>query len=114
MLKFAHVSRPFEWHNWPFVYLHGEAEQINMQAFNDGGAAPDICMASEPLANYVPCPDGFPDRSWKGVISIPCMVDDYPAVCVLSSGKRGMFGGRIALVKDFTALQHVMSPDDWQ
>ena len=44
-----------QWHRWPFVYLHGMAERINMASFEEGGEAPDICLANEPMDNYVPC-----------------------------------------------------------
>lgn len=119
MLKFIHAdysNKELLWHRWPFVYLHGEAERMNMQAFNDGGEAPDICMANMPMDEFVPCiGNGLPCQSWKGTLSIPCEVNGIPAVCVLSQNRlAGVFGGRIALVKDFTALQHVMQPTDWR
>ena len=37
-------------HRWPFVYLHGEAEDMNLPVFAaNEGAAPDICVADVPL-----------------------------------------------------------------
>lgn len=119
MLKFIHAdqsNKELLWHRWPFVYLHGEAERMNMQAFDDGGEAPDICMANMSMDEFVPCVgNGLPCRSWKGIVSIPCEVNGQAAVCVLAqNGSEGLFGGRIALVKDFTALQHVMQPSEWR
>jgi len=119
MLKFIHAdysNKELLWHRWPFVYLHGEAERMNMRAFSEGGEAPDICMANMPMDEFIPCVgNGLPCRSWKGLVSIPCEVNDIPAVCVLAqNGLDVVFGGRIALVKDFSALQHVMQPTDWR
>ena len=116
MLKFTHSdqNKDLLWHRWPFVYLHGEAERMNMQAFSEGGEAPNICMANKPMDEFVPCVgNGLPCQSWKGTISIPCEVNGKPAVCVLSQD-RGIFGGRIALVQDFPALQHAMQPMSWR
>lgn len=121
MLKFIHADsnkdRKRLEHRWPFVYLHGQAERMNDQIFNEGGEAPDICMANEPMDNYIPCVgNGLPCVSWKGTVSIPCLVNDTPAVCVLSSHRStdGHFGGRIALVKDIEGLRHALSPLEWR
>jgi hypothetical protein len=117
MLKFIHADQNKDslWHRWPFVYLHGEAERMNTKAFSEGGQAPDICMANIPMDEFVPCVgNGLPCRSWEGTVSIPCEVNGKPAVCVLSQDRIGSFGGRIALVQDFQALQHVMQPKEWR
>lgn len=118
MLKFIHLDNQKEllWFYWPFVYFHGQAENINIASFNEGGQPPDLCMASEPLHMHIPCgEDGLPKPEWKGTASIPCEINGKPAVCVLSKDRiGGMFGGRIAFVDDFEALQHVMQPQDWR
>ena len=104
-----------QWHRWPFVYLHGMAERINMASFEEGGEAPDICLANESMDNYVPCiGNGLPVQSWDDSLSIPCLVNDSPAVCVLYQRPLVGFGGRIALVEDLVALQHVVVPGDWR
>ena len=41
-------------HIWSFVYFHGEAERMNNKAFAEGGDAPDISIANEPIENYLP------------------------------------------------------------
>ena len=111
-----YIEKELIWHRWPFVYLHGEAERMNFSAWNDGGEAPDICMANMSMDQFVPCiGNSLPCQSWKGTVSIPCEVNGQAAVCVLSNDRLGnLFGGRIALVKDFTALQHVMQTKDWR
>lgn len=120
MLKFIYAGdterqKEGQWHRWPFVYLHGMAERINMASFEEGGEAPDICLANESMDNYVPCiGNGLPVQSWDGSLSIPCLVNDSPAVCVLYQRPLVGFGGRIALVEDLVALQHVVVPGDWR
>ena len=42
-------------HRWPFVYLHGEAEDMNLPVFAaNEGAPPDICVADVPLDEASP------------------------------------------------------------
>ncbi len=118
MLIFTHYDSArigSVWHQWPFVYLHGEAEGMNYRAFNDGGSPPDICMANESLISYVPyvIENGFFKCRWQGTMSLPCKVNEHEAVCVLK-GTLGLgLQGRIALVKDFPSLQHVLNVDKW-
>lgn len=106
MLKFSHRSESNEKSEfiWPFVYLHGKAEDMNMEAFRNGGDAPDLCVANEPIENY-----------WKDeTVSIPCEAGGLPAVCVLSMRSGSFPSGRVALVSDLKALQHTCSVNDWR
>ena len=63
MLEFTHRSAENEksLHIWPYVYFHGEAERMNDKAFAEGGDAPDISIANEPMENYMLM------KTWMGI-----------------------------------------------
>lgn len=86
------------------------AERINDEAFANGGDAPDICLANEPIEDYrrLVCP-----------AVIVCQVQDgnicHDAVVVLAhNGIQDHRQGRVALVHDIKAMQHAYTPEDWR
>lgn len=113
MLEFVHRNAETEndHHIWPFVYLHGEAERMNEEAFSNGGDAPDLCMANEPIEKYIP--DGLHGRAYK---AINCVVGGKPAIVVLAKtlGENGPVCGRISLVDDVEAMRHTYTPENWR
>lgn len=141
MLEFTHRSTENEksLHIWHFVYFHGEAERMNDKAFADGGDAPDISIANEPIENYLPM---FSKRDRHEaltfgadpsavmvlgvqVAALPCTAGGKPAVVVLATRPQslhsfrmgrtihGPIGGRIALVSDVEAMRHAYDVANW-
>jgi hypothetical protein len=107
------------WHAWPFVYLHGEAEDLFHLAWEGGGNPPDISMVNRPLKHFLGVADDGPVKLDKGYcVSVPCvvesLVDRYPAVCVLAINESGFLEGRVSLVNDTKALAHACTPKDWR
>ena len=117
MLEFSHRSEEKEksksFHIWPYVYFHGRAEDVNRKASEEGGDAPDISIANEPLAKHYP-------HGATGDVAIPCVIAGEQAVVVLSSNRsrvlcgRIVFGGRIVFVSDIEAVRHAYTPYDWR
>lgn len=105
-LKFYHADDQRARYSWPFVYLHGEAEDMYMANFEAGGSAPDICGANLPM-------ESFYTVAAERDVALPCTVENKPAVVVLSK-VRGFSAGRIALVEDLKAMRHIYSPEDWR
>jgi len=115
-LKFVHRSQQnHEYkHIWGYVYLHGQA------AVSDHELASDLCIANQPISNYVPVDDNIDiivSGKWNGTISIPCYVNDVPAACVISTerfeGRHDLCGGRIALIHDIKAMKYIYEPTKW-
>lgn len=129
MLEFTHRSAENEksLHIWSFVYFHGEAERMNDKAFAEGGDAPDISIANEPIENYLPmfskrdCHEALTfgaDPSAVMVLGVqvaalPCTAGGKPAVVVLAVRPYGPIGGRIALVSDVEAMRHAYDVANW-
>lgn len=133
MLEFTHRSAENEksLHIWPYVYFHGEAERMNDKAFAEGGDAPDISIANEPIENYLPmfskrdCHEALTfgaDPSAVMVLGVqvaalPCTAGGKPAVVVLATRKSAdsfaLTGGRIALVSDVEAMRHAYDVANW-
>jgi hypothetical protein len=123
MIIFKHATdeleKSGEWHRWPFVYLHGEAEWLNIQYSEDNSSAPDICLANVLISEVLKCdlsPSGIP----VGIIEdtfVHCQIDHkgvmIDAVLALSTAN-GMYGGRVALIRDQKGIQHVYNPKDWR
>ena len=100
-------------HRWPFVYLHGEAEDMNLPAWEaGGGAAPDICVADVPLD------EAFKPTTVGETKELECTVNGLKAVAVLHNKNNGEFGsyvqGRVSLISDPEALKHAMAVSDWR
>lgn len=102
-------------HRFPFVYLHGQAEEKNNNTWAVGaGSPPDMCVADVPLESVFPKPWNVGDTR-----KIDCLVDDIPALCVLHVFDRTGLGdpslqGRVALLHDTEALEHSLKPQDWR
>ena len=80
---------------WPFVYLHGNAENV---LEHDEDLAPDMFYANEPKP--------------KVAGQYICTIGELWAVAVIAP-HLGILGGRIALVKDPDALKHALTPEKW-
>lgn len=119
MLEFTHRSAENEksLHIWSFVYFHGEAERMNDKAFAEGGDAPDISIANEPMENYMLMKTWMGELAVMGlgvpVMALPCTVGGKPAVVVLAVRPYGPIGGRIALVSDVEAMRHAYDVANW-
>lgn len=123
MLEFTHRSAENEksLHIWPYVYFHGEAERMNDKAFAEGGDAPDISIANEPMENYMLMKTWMGELAVMGlgvpVMALPCTVGGKPAVVVLATRKSAdsfaLTGGRIALVSDVEAMRHAYDVANW-
>lgn len=100
-------------HIWHWVYLHGEAEDRNGDAFAEGGEAPDLCCVNRPLSDYVPCDDmGRPTGPFTMRV-IECQVDGDPGIVVLAV-ENGVWQGRVALCCDAPAVKHALTPSEWR
>ena len=98
-------------HMWHFFYLHGEIENANMEAFGNGGCAPDLQCASESISRYV-------HDDFIGEMFLPCIACGKPAVVGISAkewedGRRHVCG-RISWISDKEGMRHVYSPEDWR
>ena len=104
----AEATYPF-----PFVYLHGQAEDKNISAFAAGGSAPDICRGSVPLSELIDHPLQVGD-----VRKIDCTVDGIPSLMVLHAAERAggspHLCGRVALLHDHKAIVHVLDYHAWR
>ena len=114
-LEFYHQFNYNNGHRWPFVYLHGDAEDNN-------GAIDDICVANKPLSDYIECLHDIPIQEnglykWKGTMRISCKVHGKPGIVVISTERHenySLYGGRIALLTDKKAIEHVNDPQAWR
>ena len=100
-------------HRWPFVYLHGEAEDMNLPVFAaNEGAPPDICVADIPLD------EAFKPTTVGETKELECTVNGLKAVAVLHNKDNGAFGsyiqGRVSLVSDPKALEHARDVASWR
>ena len=110
MVNFTHrsESNEKEQHIWPFCYFHGEAEDRNYEAFQNGGDAPDLSVADEPIDKYI-------KGDLVGSVAIPCTAYGEPAVVIVSRDRfRNGISGRIALIADIKGMKHVYSIEDWR
>ena len=99
-------------HHWPFVYLHGEAADINFAAWESGGAAHDICVADVPLN------EAFKPATVGETKELECTVNGLKGIAVLHNKNNGEFGsyirGRVSLVSDPKALEHARDVASWR
>ena len=100
-------------HRWPFVYLHGEAEDMNLTVFAaNEGAPPDICVADVPLD------EAFKPTTVGETKELECTVNGLKAVAVLHNKDNGAFGsyiqGRVSLASDPKALEHARDVASWR
>ena len=113
--NFFHDNGSVEGHRWHFVYLHGEAEAMSVYDDSDDCQAPDICVCDRPLSDFLICnTHGMPIIKTVFKMEIECTVNGVPALCVIGNRREGIFGGRIALLSDEKALEHVKSIDQWR
>lgn len=99
-----------QYHRWPFVYLHGEAEDLNAENTPE---ASDLCVATKPITDYVGPLKNL--SSYVLLHKIECFVYDKPAMCVLRKRENEAFlSGRVALLEDEVGLAHIMNPDEWR
>jgi hypothetical protein len=97
-LPIPHVSiypyREANMFQWPYVYLHGNAELVYEQPRN----APDLFSADCAMP--------------KQETNVFCMVGNEPALAVIRM-HYGILGGRVALLSDTDALKHALTPEKW-
>jgi hypothetical protein len=102
-LEFYHQADPNgKKERWPFVYLHGQAEDhCGKQAQENGWewGAPDIFDASEPM---------------------PTFPGDYPAtlygmpVIAFVRFRHGHLAGRVATPADVEGFAHAKESENWR
>ena len=108
-LEFYHETNEnyLEYHRWPFVYLHGDAEYTTPPS--DDGFASDICVSNMPMDSYGSIIE--PGSS----VELPCKVDGFDAIAVIAR-RNGYFFllGRIALLSDEKGLKHARDVEAWR
>lgn len=112
-LEFYHETREncFEYHRWPFVYLHGDAEYTTPPS--DDGFASDICVSNMPMDGYGPINDALKEPGSS--VELRCKVDGFDAVAVIARRSGDFFlSGRIALLSDEKALEHARDVKAWR
>lgn len=109
MLNLFHANQENsqKYHRYPFVYLDGEAEEMNSYDFQ----APDICVGDIPLD------DVFNSNTVGDTKEVECTVNGKPAIAVFHNMDNGIHGfirkGRVALASDTASLKHCRSPETW-
>lgn len=102
-----HLNDPMFGHDiydWPFVYLHGQAEQHNATYADACGfewAAPDIFKADRPM----PVEPGEYQAKLYGRDVIVVLAERF-------NGR--LLGGRAACADDANALVHVRDVQSWR
>lgn len=119
-LEFYHETREnyLEYHRWPFVYLHGDAEYTTPPS--DDGFASDICVSNMPMDDYGPINDALKEPGSS--VELRCKVDGFDAVAVIARRssdilpfqKDCFLSGRIALLSDEKALEHARDVKAWR
>lgn len=110
MLNLFHANEENsqKYHDYFYVYLHGEAEQMNDYDYQ----APDICVGDTPLD------DVFNSNKVGETKEVECTVNGKPAIAVFHNHNNGELGfirrGRVALASDTEAVKHCRNPQDWR
>lgn len=107
MPRFFHCDDERGKHSWHFVYLHGQAEQLSGQIYQEyigrrecERGADDIFSADCPM----PSEPGEYSAELYG----------HPVIAVIDYACRNFLCGRVALVDDEAALAHCRTPQDWR
>ncbi len=112
---------PQEVHVLPFIYLHGELEDSNLQAYenDDNSCAPDLCMANltvRDITELAKKQEGVTNPDTEGLIAeIECHANGEPALCVVrydAFTKR--IHGRVAWLSDAKGLAHAKDTTNWR
>lgn len=112
---------PEECHPLPFIYLHGDLEDSNLEDYNDGtnDCAPDLAMANmgvDSIIEIAKKQEGVTDIHQEGLTAeIECHAKGEPALCVVSyevSSK--VLHGRVAWLKDAKGLAHAKDIPNWR
>lgn len=97
-------DRPADAWRWPFVYLHGKAEdlvRVLSYAKEWENSAPDIFVASKPM----------PPEAGEWSVKLY----GIPAVAVIARRDgTSHLCGRVALLDDQEGLAHARRPEDWR
>ena len=110
MLNLFHANEEMtkKHHAYHFVYLHGEAEEMNEYDFS----APDLCVGDIPLD------DVFNSNTVGDTKEVECTVNGKPAIAVFHNWDNHEFGfyikGRVALASDTEAVKHCQNPQAWR
>ena len=94
-------------HDWPFVYLHGNAEIHSGKSYSElSGEACHDRRADDIFC----CDSPMPTEPGE------CSVELYgrQAIAVIDYAGRNFLCGRVALIDDEAALAHCRIPHDWR
>ncbi|RJQ30339.1 hypothetical protein C4565_00715 [Candidatus Parcubacteria bacterium] len=98
------ITKTFEAHRWPFVYIHLNAEDDMMKYQRENNwewGAPDLFVSDQPMPKE---PGRYPVEIYgKKALA----VIDY------SRGKKWL-SGRVSYLDDKLGLRHCKKPEDWR
>lgn len=105
MINLYHTDDERGDHYWPFVYLHGKAEDDNYAVFQQGGSAPDLFVSDTEMPAV---PQGE-------TVELECKINGKPGIVVLGYQWAGaVLGGRAAYADDTNAVEHCRKVEDWR
>jgi hypothetical protein len=114
-------ENPEEFHSLPFIYLHGELEDSNLEEYTagDNDCAPDLAMSNltvRDITELAKKQEGVIDIDQEGLTSeIECEAKGEPALCVVSYDVCAkVLHGRVAWLKDAKGLAHAKDVSNWR
>ena len=112
---------PEEVHPLPFIYLHGELEESNLEYYSKeaDSCAPDLAMANMSVDSIIEIAkkqEGVTDIDQEGLTAeLECHAKGEPALCVVSYDvSNKVLHGRVAWVRDRQGLAHAKDIPSWR
>jgi len=109
---FFHQNDPNGTYSWPYVYLHGLAEQLSGEEFQKryGHVTTDHPgMFYRGADDILSCNTPMPDAPGEYLATLY----DQPVIAVLAKHVGDLLCGRVALISDGVSLNHCRTPAKW-